>query len=170
MPAPLLHLIVGSTGAGKTTYARRLADHLGAARFSVDEWMSALFWMDAPQPIEAAWAIARVGRCNGQIWRTALDLARRGLPSVLETGLVSRAARADAAERAAAAGYAARFHLLDLPVAERWRRVEARNAQGGADGQLGFAITRAMFDGVEAMWQPPDAAERAAYDWVIGAA
>src|SRR5689334_16988583 len=44
----LVHLICGSTGAGKTTYARRLADEIGAVVFSIDEWMAALFWMDAP--------------------------------------------------------------------------------------------------------------------------
>lgn len=58
-----LHLICGSTGAGKTTYAIRLADQIGAARFSVDEWMTALFWADSPQPLDPAWAIERVRRC-----------------------------------------------------------------------------------------------------------
>ena len=43
MAADLI-LIVGCTGAGKTTYARRLADEIGGIRFSIDEWMMALFW------------------------------------------------------------------------------------------------------------------------------
>ena len=40
----LIHLICGSTGAGKTTYALELAERIGAVRFSIDEWMTALFW------------------------------------------------------------------------------------------------------------------------------
>ena len=51
----LLHFLCGSTGAGKTSYALRLCDEIGAIRFSVDEWMSALFWMDSPQPIDPHW-------------------------------------------------------------------------------------------------------------------
>ena len=38
MPPPALHLVCGSTGAGKTTYAIALADRLCAVRFSIDEW------------------------------------------------------------------------------------------------------------------------------------
>jgi len=39
----LIHLVCGSTGAGKTTYARALSERIGAVRFSIDEWMTALF-------------------------------------------------------------------------------------------------------------------------------
>ena len=48
MQRHLIHLIWGSTGAAKTTYALQLAPELGAIRFSIDEWMAALFWMDSP--------------------------------------------------------------------------------------------------------------------------
>jgi predicted kinase len=47
----LIHLISGSTGAGKTTYASQLSERLKGVRFSIDEWMAALFWMDTPQPL-----------------------------------------------------------------------------------------------------------------------
>ena len=35
---PLLHMVCGGVGAGKTTYARKLADEIGGLRFSIDEW------------------------------------------------------------------------------------------------------------------------------------
>ncbi|MFN9580481.1 MAG: AAA family ATPase, partial [Novosphingobium sp.] len=63
-------LIVGSTGAGKTTYARRLAEELGGVRFSIDEWMMTLFWADSPQPIEFQWTIERVRRCEALVMDT----------------------------------------------------------------------------------------------------
>ena len=44
---PLIHLICGSTGAGKTTYARELATNIGGVVFSIDEWMVTLFGEDA---------------------------------------------------------------------------------------------------------------------------
>lgn len=163
--AATLHLICGSTGAGKTTYAIRLADQIGAARFSVDAWMTALFWADSPQPLDPAWAIERVRRCVALIWSTAVDVARRGTPCVLEAGLTTRAERARFATMAQADDVAISLHVCDVSADERWRRVQARNA--AADGvQLAFAITREMFDFVEAMWEPPSLDELRALDGV----
>ena len=160
MREPLVHLIAGSTGAGKTTYALALAERIGAVRFSIDEWMMALFWMDSPQPLDGAWAIVRVERCYAQIWRVAEQIAGRGVPVVLDLGFTTRAARARFADLAHDAGLKTQLHFVDVPADERWRRVEARNA--AADGQLEFAVTREMFDFVEARWEAPDTAEMAA--------
>ena len=82
----LVHLVCGSTGAGKTTYSLRLSSRLGAVRFSIDEWMEALYWMDRPAPLDPAWSMARVERCYGQIWETARQVASRGVPCVLDLG------------------------------------------------------------------------------------
>ena len=41
-----IHFIIGSTGAGKTTYARKLASECRALPFSIDEWMHELFAPD----------------------------------------------------------------------------------------------------------------------------
>jgi hypothetical protein len=61
----LVHLI---TGAGKSTCSKRLAGRIGAMRFSVDEWMSKLFWVDRPDPLYAEWSLERVRRCEEQSW------------------------------------------------------------------------------------------------------
>ncbi len=158
-----IHLLCGSTGAGKTTYGRRLAEELGAVRFSIDEWMSALFWMDAPDPFTPAWAMERVERCAAMIWNTAAGISATGVPCVLEIGLTTAARRAQYADLAREAGFPVKLHLVDAPAEERWRRVEARNTAPDAD-QLPFKLTREMFDFVEAMWERPDAEELAALD------
>ncbi|HTI68102.1 MAG TPA: ATP-binding protein [Caulobacteraceae bacterium] len=166
MAEPLVHLVCGSTGAGKTTYALRLTAQLGGVRFSIDEWMTALFWRDSPQPIEAAWALERIERCQGLIWSTAAQVAGRGLPVVLDLGFTKAAARARFAGLAREAGLAPKLHFVDVPAEERWRRVEARNADKGPARQLGFAVTRGMFDFVEGMWEPPTPAEMDACEGV----
>lgn len=158
----MLHFLCGSTGAGKTTYGRRLADEIGGVLFAVDAWMAGLFWMDAPDPVDPGWAVERIERCRATIWRTAAQVAGRGVPCLLEIGFTTREVRARYARLAAEAGLSVRFHFLDVSAEERWRRVEARNRMAG--DQLGFAVTRAMFDFVEAMWEPPTAEEMAAYD------
>lgn len=157
----VLHFVCGSTGSGKTTFAQQLAQNIGGIRFSVDEWMSRLFWMDAPEPIEAEWAQQRVERCTLQIWTVATDIARAGVCCVLELGWVRAATRAHYLQLAREAELQVAVHVLQLDKNERWRRVEARNSSQEA-AQLPFAVTRAMFDYVESLWQPPDAAEIAA--------
>lgn len=167
MTRGVFHFICGSTGAGKTTYALKLSDEIGAVRFSIDEWMAALFWMDTPQPLDPAWSIERVERCFAQMWRTATDVASRGAPVVLDWGFGSAKQRAHYANLAAAASLPVRLHVLNLPVEERWSRVVLRNAHRGAAHQLPFAVTREMFDFVEDLWEPPTPAELAALTGVI---
>lgn len=168
MTEPLIHLVCGSTGAGKTTYALALAAQQGGIRFSIDEWMAALFWPDAPQPIDAAWAMERVERCYGRIWATAAEVAARGVPCVLDLGFTRADSRARFAGLAKDAGLGVRLHLLDLPAEERWRRVQARNAGAGATRHLAFPISREMFDYVEGLWEPPTTEEMIAFDGVRG--
>ena len=72
-------LVVGCTGAGKTTYARKLADELGALRFSIDEWMMPLFGPDQPTPIRFDWMMERVNRCEAMIFSLVQQAAARGL-------------------------------------------------------------------------------------------
>ena len=163
-PSGVAHLVCGSTGAGKTTYAVRLAEELGAVRFSVDEWMSALFWMDAPQPFTPAWAIERVERSAALIWSTAVATCQRGVPCVLELGLTTAEKRAYYVGLAREAGLGVKLHAVDAPAPERWRRVEGRNRAPVGPSQLPFQITREMFDFVESMWEPPSDTELAACD------
>ena len=168
MTPPRFHLICGSTGAGKTTCARALADRLGGVHFSIDEWMVALFWADSPQPIEFAWTLARVHRCEAQIMAMAIQCARRGLPVVLDLGFTKADSRAKIAGLAADAGFSSQLHYVDTTVAERWRRVQERNRTRGDTFTL--EVTRPMFDFIETLWEPPSETEMAAWDGVtIGA-
>jgi predicted kinase len=160
-----IHLFCGPTGAGKTTYARGLSRRIGAVRFSIDEWMTALFWMDTPHPLTPSWSLERVERCQVLIWATALQVAVRGTPCVLEIGLARRDDRARFVRLAADAALSLRLHLVDAPQDERRRRVAARNADESAR-QLPFAVTSEMFDFVETLWEPPSEKEMAACDGV----
>jgi predicted kinase len=157
----LVHLITGSTGAGKTTYALQLSDRLEAVRFSIDEWMTALFWMDSPSPIEASWSMERVARCSDQIWATAAQVVARGVACVLDLGFTRLRERSQFVSRARNAGLSVQLHFLDVAPEERWRRVLLRNAEKGATHQLEFAITRELFDFVETLWEPPTDREMA---------
>jgi predicted kinase len=126
MQSRRVHLVCGSTGAGETTYALGLAGRLGAVRFSIDEWMTALYWMDRPAPLDPAWSMERVERCYGQIWETASQVASRGVPCVLDLGFSRAEDRLKFAALARGAGLGVELHFVDVPAEERWRRVEMR--------------------------------------------
>jgi predicted kinase len=167
MTRHLIHLVCGSTGAGKTTYANRLSGEVRGIVFSIDQWMTALFWMDSPSPIQAKWSMERVRRCNSQIWAVAAQVAARGTPCILDLGFTRLKERSEIARLARAAGLAVQLHVLDVPVEERWRRVQLRNAEKGETHQLQFAVTHEMFDFVETLWEPPDDREMAACDGIL---
>lgn len=158
------HLVCGSTGAGKTTYSIALADRIGGVRFSIDEWMSALFGKDVPEPIQFSWMIERIERCETQIGRIALQCAGRGMPVVLDLGFTRADHRARLASLARDAGHEPVLHFLDVPAQARWSRVEARNRDRG--DTFSIEVTRPMFDFVEGMWEPPTPEELSALNGV----
>jgi predicted kinase len=160
----MIHFICGSTGAGKSTYAAKLAMEIGAVVFSIDEWMAALYWRDAPQPLQDAWVTERVTRCQMRIWGTAKEVAAHRVPCILEVGFNLAKTRAQFGAYAREAGLQVQMHFLDVSAQERWRRVEKRNAD--KSGPLGFDITREMFDFVEAMWEPPSPTEMVALNGI----
>ena len=156
-PKPLVHLITGSTGAGKTTYAMALCEKIGAVRFSIDEWMTKLFWMDSPQPVQHTWALERVDRCEDVIALNVAQLSTLGIPSVLDLGFTRADHRAKFAEMAAWKNWSVQLHFVDVPPKERWQRVCARNRDQG--DTFAMNVDRAMFDFMESLWEPPDDAE-----------
>ena len=161
---PSIHLVCGSTGAGKTTYAAALAQKLGGMRFSIDEWMTDLFWMDSPEPIAFDWTMERIARCETRIWAIALQAAAAGISPILDLGLSRADHRAKFAGLARTAGLPVRLHWIDIPTDERWRRVERRNAEKGETFRI--IVTRAMFDFVEGLWDAPTESEMAAMNGV----
>ncbi|WP_422033683.1 AAA family ATPase [Reyranella sp.] len=164
----MIHLVCGSTGAGKTTYANELRQQLGALPLSIDDWMVTLFAPDTPPQVSWPWIEERVLRCERQIVATALALASTGVPAILDLGLQQADQRRRVADRVAAASVGVRLHFLDVDAGERWRRVEARNEQQGETFRV--KVTRPMFDFIETIWQPPTPEEMSALDGVRVAA
>lgn len=152
-----LHLVAGPIGAGKTTYARKLADRVPGVRFSIDEWMLSLFGADMAAPLDPAWIFERVKRCNDRITDTALLLAATGIDPVLDLGFTRMSDRDAIAKAATKEGHEVKLHWSDAPQLERWARVEKRNEERG--DTYSFPITRHMFDFMEATVEVPTAEE-----------
>lgn len=157
MTKPCWHIVCGSTGAGKTTRAIQLSAQLGAIRFSIDEWMTRLFWPDSPEPIQYEWTMERINRCEAQIAELATQLASLGISSVLDLGFTTRDHRDKFRALAAQAGIVTKIEFVDVPAEERWARVQKRNQEKGETYRM--EVTREMFDFMERIWEAPGANE-----------
>lgn len=125
--------------------------------FSIDEWMVSLFGEDAPQDLTPGWVQPRVERCENQMRRTVLQLAARGVPSILDLGFQNSKHRQAYFEFAKESGLPIKLHFLDVDANIRWLRVDARNNHKGDTHHLN--ISRPMFDYIESIWEPPTLAE-----------
>ncbi len=155
----MVHLLFGPLGAGKSTLARQLADQHRGVRFSIDEWMLALYGPDKPQPMDLHWVMVRVQRCEQRIWAVAADLVQCGGTAILDLGCLQAADRARFARLASAQGLPLQPHFVTAPLALRRQRAMQRNQQRGET--FSFEVTPGMFDFMETRFEPPGADELA---------
>lgn len=156
MPATL-NVIFGPCAAGKTTYARALARRENAVPFVLDEWGARLFGPDLQGPIEFAWMLERLGRCNAMIWSTAEGVLATGTSVVLDIGAMRRADRDRIRHMAEANGRSLLWHFVDAPQEVRRARVANRNAAKG--DTFVTEVTPEMFEMLEGLYEPPAPAE-----------
>lgn len=154
---PSVHLVIGPTGVGKSTYAKKLAQQEQLVRFSIDEWMVTLFGKDRPVDADYLWYKDRIDRATEKIWNLSTQILALGMGSVLEIGLTQKADREAFYQRVISSHGHLTLHVLEAPVEVRWDRVTHRN--NGQGETFSMEVTRGMFDFVEGMWEPPEEAE-----------
>ena len=152
-----LHVIFGPSGAGKSTYARELARSEPAVHFAIDDWMARLFAADMPEPLEFQWMMARVERCEAQIWSVAASTMAAGTSVVLDLGLMRKSDRARVAEIAQACELPIQFHFVTASSEVRRARVLERNEVRGET--FAIEVNPDMFDFIEGVYEAPDATE-----------
>ncbi len=140
---PTVHMVCGAPGAGKTTYARALADAKRCLCLSVHEWMKVLFEMDAPQPPERAWTLERAARCEAQMWLVADSLLARGADVVFDVDLATVSHRDAFRSRIAHTRAETKMHYLDVGQETRRARV------------LATGVTQADFDLMDRRFEAP---------------
>jgi len=143
---PTVHLIHGYIGAGKTTFAKQLAEKVNGVRFNSDEWMARLYGEDPPAD-QFAERLERVFALIDEQW---VRVVRCGVDVVLDNGFWTRATRDAARRRAAAAGADCRLYALECSDATARERVRRRNA----DLQGSLYIADPTFDSLKARFEP----------------
>ncbi|CAM3647430.1 AAA family ATPase [Deinococcus frigens] len=149
---PTLFLLIGLPGAGKTTLARRLELEHSALRLTPDEWMTPLF--GAGEADDRRWILE-----SELLWGVAARALTLGMNVILDYGCWAREERALFRTRAAELGVHFELHVLDVPMHELWRRLEARNLNLPPDT---FPITRAELEEWAGWYEVSEAEELAA--------
>lgn len=152
-----IHLVFGSQGAGKSTYAKQLAKQTNGVHLAIDEWMWELFGSDLPQPINMAWVMERVARCEKRIWATALQISACDTPVVLDLGFMKIQNRTQYILLAKEQEIPLQLHYVDAPLETRLERVMKRNTEKGAT--FSFEVSPEAFHFMETQFEKPTEAE-----------
>ncbi|WP_307865359.1 ATP-binding protein [Streptomyces montanisoli] len=149
---PVVALLVGLTGSGKTTYSKRVLEPAGAVRLSVDELVferHGRYGVDYPE-----WKYFELeAPAVEEVRRRLVELVTQGQDVVLDHGLWLRKDRAEWAQLAHSTG--ARTRLLYFPVerAELLRRLDERN-RSRADANA-LTVTESALDDFHDRFEPP---------------
>ncbi len=156
----MIHLVCGPIGAGKTTYAMKLAESEGAIRFSEDEWLAKLFVPDAPDrlleqsmEIVGAWATEKYLRCRGQIWLVCQQLLKSNVTIVLDGAAANKEQRDAIRKKAHDNDVDFQLHYVTSAATIRKNRVLDRNTAQGETYSL--EVTPEIFSYIEMFFEPP---------------
>ncbi|MFZ6052522.1 AAA family ATPase [Halocola ammonii] len=149
----MIHLIVGNTGSGKTTYSNQLKAEIGGIVFSIDKWNKTLFLPDKKETNGLDWFLERIDRAEEMIMNLVEQLEATGTDSILDLGLAKKEHREKFRAFALEKGFELKTHFLDLSKKTRWQRVLKRNTDKGDTFE--FEVTQENFDFMEDWFEPP---------------
>jgi predicted kinase len=145
---PVVYVICGFIGAGKTTFARKLEKKTGAVRITKDEWLIRLIGNDPTVERFEEWD----HRICGLSRDVAFNLVEKGIDVILDEGFWERQQRQNIRNRINALGAKEVLYYLDTPIETIRERVAGRNNNLTNDS---FSISREMLDNYLTYWQPP---------------
>lgn len=108
---PVCYLICGFLGAGKTTYAQKLAQESGHIHLNPDEWCMKLF---SKSEYEQNWNEC-FSKTIDLLWEKASEYAKQGISVIFDMGFWTRKSRQDAIKQAAQLGFLPVIHYVYAP-------------------------------------------------------
>jgi predicted kinase len=145
---PIVYLICGFIGAGKTTFAKKLEGKTGAVRITKDEWSIRLIGDDPTIDGYAQWDQKIIGLSQD----FAFYLAEKGIDVIMDEGFWAKEEREELKRRIHAIGVKAVMYYVEAPIETIRERVAGRNNFLTKDS---FKISREMLDNYLRYWQPP---------------
>lgn len=149
----MIHLIVGNTGSGKTTYCNQLKAQNKGVIFSIDTWNKTLFLSDKKETDGLDWFLERIDRAEEMIKNLILQLENANTDSILDLGLSKFSHREKFRKFALENNIEFQFHYLNISKEERWQRILKRNAEKGITYE--FDVTLDDFNFMEDWFEQP---------------
>jgi len=145
---PIVYLLCGFIGAGKTTFAKKLEEKTGAVRITKDEWSISIIGNDPTIDGYAEWdtKIIELSR------NVAFQLAEKGIDVIMDEGFWEKETRDKMKRRIEAIGAQVVLYYLDTPIETMRERVVRRNNNLTKES---FKISREMLDNYLKYWEPP---------------
>ncbi len=150
----MIHLIIGNTGAGKTTYASILKHKTKGVIFSIDQWNKNLFLDDKKPEDGLEWFLERIQRAEIMIMKLVEQLEESGVDSILDLGFSKVYHREKFRKFAEKNNYEVKIHFLDIPKETRLDRIMSRNSQKGSTFE--FEVSKSDFDFMETWFERPN--------------
>lgn len=149
----MIHLIVGNTGSGKTTYSAELKQKTNGVVFSIDRWNNTLFLPDKKEEDGLDWFLERIDRAEKMIMELVQQLEDSNTDSILDLGFSKFEHREKFRAFAKSNSYPIKTHFLDVPKAIRFNRVLKRNTERGKTFE--FVVSKENFDFMESWFERP---------------
>lgn len=149
----MIHLIVGNTGSGKTTYSGELKCKTNGVVFSIDQWNNTLFLPDKKTDDGLDWFLERIERAEKIIANLIEQLENSKMDTILDLGLSKFEHREKFRQFAADKGFGIKIHFLDISKETRMKRVMERNREKGETFE--FEVTKENFDFMEGWFERP---------------
>jgi predicted kinase len=153
----MIHLIVGNTGSGKTTYSAKLKGKNNGIIFSIDKWNMTLFLADKKPTDGLKWFLERIERSEEIIMELVKQLENAKTDSILDLGLSKLEHRDKFRKFVETNGYELKTHFLDISKETRLGRVIKRNSEKGETFE--FEVSRENFDFMENWFEKPSEIE-----------
>lgn len=149
----MIHLIVGNTGSGKTTYSQELKIQTKGVIFSIDNWNNTLFLPDKKVDDGLDWFLERIERAEHIIMSLIEQLEDSKTDAILDLGLSKFEHREKFREFAKNSGFEIKIHFLNISKETRLDRVQKRNHEKGETYE--FEVTKENFDFMEEWFEKP---------------
>ncbi|PQJ72563.1 MULTISPECIES: AAA family ATPase [Polaribacter] len=143
----MIHLLVGNTGAGKSTYAKKLKTETNGIVFTLDKWNKILFFPDKTEKDGLNWFLERIERAELLMQDLILQLEKSGVDSILDVGLSKLLHREKYNQFAKENNIEVKIHFLNISKEIRKERIIKRNLEKGDTFE--FEVSESDFDFME---------------------
>lgn len=147
-------MLCGRLCSGKSTYAARLRDMLGAVILSADELMITLLGRDTGDMHDEYSRRTKI-----YMHKKAAEIALAGLDVVLDQGFWTRSEREEAKAFFASHGVPCELHYLSVADDEWERRIVRRNAEVAAGRTDAYFVDEGLKAKFLSQFEVPDESE-----------